>query len=291
MFCNINTAPLSTVKSVASLLSAAEMLENDLPDISGSFITYAFMLCEDHFSKNPTNPIIDESFSELKDLSTISTVSSAKELEQFGDSILAAADDSPLPNEMYRLAYLSYAATSIHGSTSHRVNQKMKRIETKILPQANDFQNQNLYQHTNIQRIPTHPPTTNYMNHNFNNNFSLNGIPQQPNYLPKQTFSQPSQISDPSMITIPSYPKIESPHFDRIKDQAQNHEPNQHSSQKTNHADTSHPHPIQNQTKIPESQKKCKELVEIAKVAFKNGSLKVAYAAMAAAIKELEKKP
>lgn len=288
MFCNINTTPLSTVKSVASLLSAAEMLESSLPDISGSFITYAFMLCEDHFSRNPTNALIDESFSELKDLSTISTISSAKELEQFGDSILAAADDSTLPNEMYRLAYLSYSATSIHGPTSHRVNQKMKRIESRISPQRNDLQSQNnMYQQTNMHTIPNQPPVTTYGNYpnnfnlNSNNNYSLNNIPQQPASMYGQNFAQPNQVSDNSMLVMPSYPKIESPHFDRINKEQSKQQPNLGV-----HTDSSHSQPIKKEKN--ESSKKCKELVEIAKVAFKNGSLKVAYAAMAAAIKELE---
>lgn len=264
MFCGINTAPLSVVKSVQSLLSAAEMLASTLPNISGSFINYAFLLCDDYFSKNQSTPESIESFNKLKSVLTKCKISNAKELEQFGDSILAAAEDSSLPNEMYRLAYLSYAATSIHGPASQRVNQKIKRMESKIFAQPNP-QNQNIqYQQSNSQNAPI-------QNYPVNNN----GIPQ---------------TAHPSMVTIPSYPKIDGPEFNNIPNPPQTFG----YSQKPPPSNVQYPQissqENHSQTKKTDDNNKCKQLIEIARLAFKNGSLNVAYAAMSAAIKELDKK-
>ena len=92
---------------------------------------------------------------------------------------------------------------------------------------------------------------------------------------------------------MPNYPSIQDPRFDINPPKAPAtlyNQQQQPSSQKQNHTNAAHAQPTQNKTQKTEAQKKCQELVEIAKVAFKNGSLAVAYAAMSAAIKELETK-
>ena len=141
---DLNIAPLAVVDSVPALLSAAEMLNDvsELEGISDSFITYADQLCQDYFANHPPNDEQLESYKQLRDASTIAGTASNEELENFGDRIMAEAEDSTLPDEMLRLAYLSYASTSIHGPISDRINKKLKRIENKMnRSNANDNKN------------------------------------------------------------------------------------------------------------------------------------------------------
>ncbi|OHT14278.1 hypothetical protein TRFO_15458 [Tritrichomonas foetus] len=282
MFCNINSVPLSVVNSVPSLLSAAEMLEDSFPDVSGSFITYAFMLCDDYFSKNETNAEIDDSFSELKDLSTISTACSAKELEQFGDSILAASEDSQHPQEMNRLAYLAYAATSIHGAPSKRISQKMKRIESKIDPSQNTNQNTGNDSYNSRPVFPVYPTEgIQYFDPHGN-------VPSKPQYASSDAANvQNYQKAQPSSF------HYQSP--DQISPQNSHQNYNQQHQTVDYGQVNSSGHDEQQQDILcepvevkPHVRSKCEELVEISRLAFKNGSFPVAYAALTMAIAEVD---
>ena len=132
MLQDFRPEPLGCVPSVLSLISAAKMFEEDQPDLSGTFICFAFSLCNDYFSHHPSSPEIDQAFLDLRDLSVLATISTEKELEQFGDSLYAAAEDSDYPPQMYSLAYLCYASVSIHGPLPERTLKKIKRVEAKV---------------------------------------------------------------------------------------------------------------------------------------------------------------
>lgn len=253
MFSNINTTPLAVVPSVPAILSAAEMLEDQFPDIAGSFIQYATLLCEDYFSKHPSNPEIDRSMKDLQELnasiSEISIRSTAKELEQFGDSLIATADITDLPTEMTRLVYLLYGATSIYGKISDKVNKKMQKLEIRLSSSS--------VPPPTIQ--PSHQP------------------PQMPVYPKFEDISQTPTVSHSAGINYPSLNDLKMDNHPDISNAKGFHYPNFDLL-------TSSTTTAQN----PNNHNKIKELVQIASVAFKKGSLNVAYAAMTAALTQME---
>ncbi|KAH0791173.1 hypothetical protein GPJ56_004912 [Histomonas meleagridis] len=162
MLQNFHPEPLGCVPSVLSLISAAKMLEEDQPDLSGTFLCYAFSLCNDYFSQHPSSPEIDKVFLELKDLTALATISTEKELEQYGDSLYAAAEDSDYPPQMYSLAYLCYASVSIHGPLPERTFKKAKRVEAKVSSYIQPQPQPQQIQQNNYNNNTTDVPTVSY---------------------------------------------------------------------------------------------------------------------------------
>jgi hypothetical protein len=128
MFCGISTALFdSFVPSISALLSAAEMLQSRFPRIRGAFIRYAAGLIENHLVDIRNTAQFDAAFAPLRTMAQSATVAPVDELERFGNSLLAAGDPSTA-NEFYRLAYLAYCATSIHGPIPPRIGQKIAKL-------------------------------------------------------------------------------------------------------------------------------------------------------------------
>ena len=131
MFCAIDTSSLACVKSGPALISAAELLNQVAPVISGAFIQYAIQLCDAHFSVHGMPQNATE-YTKLKQLVTYYQIASSHDLDRFADSLMACLGMSKAPKDLEKLAYLCYAAKSIHGPISAKTQGQIKALEDRI---------------------------------------------------------------------------------------------------------------------------------------------------------------
>jgi hypothetical protein len=124
------------VQSLPALLSGAQLLNPIAPSISGAFIRYASALIENQLAQNGSNSSLDTAFSPFRKFSSSSACASARELERFGDGLIAAVGGS-FAVDFIRLAYLCYAACSLHGELPARVRQKLEQWERRVVDSGN----------------------------------------------------------------------------------------------------------------------------------------------------------
>jgi hypothetical protein len=136
MYFGIPTDDLACVPCVPALLSAAEMVLPVSMPIAGSFVHFSVCLCNNHFADHPSTPQNDAAYLKLRDLSKTAPLPSAKEIEQFGDSLFAYSSDSPLAPRLVSLVYLCYAATSMFADLTPKVKNKLRRVEADVTGQA-----------------------------------------------------------------------------------------------------------------------------------------------------------
>lgn len=154
MYSGVNSTDLSMIPSVPALLSAAEVIGGVAPEVSGAFLNYALYITDHYFNEHPISPNQHATYQQLTKMSRAVQIGSAKKLERFGDSITLIADDTQIQTHMYRLAYLAYAATSIHGFISTRVETKMQ----KVIPKINQIE-PNVAQQSPGQQVAAPPAT------------------------------------------------------------------------------------------------------------------------------------
>lgn len=143
MFCAVDTGALASVKSVPALVSAAELLNQLAPVISGAFIQYAIKLCDAHFAVHGL-PLDTSEYTKLKQLVTFYQIASSEDLDRFADSLMASLETSKAPEDLEKLAYLCYAAKCIHGPLSAKTQGQIKALEDRISArgQGNGFTEQ-----------------------------------------------------------------------------------------------------------------------------------------------------
>ena len=250
MYCSVDTAPFSSIPGAQALISASEMLSTVYPKISGSFLHYASALIQNSLATIPLTPNLNTAKQQLFTACQYAPHASPAELEQFGDSLLTGAD-GPLSNALYDLAYLSYAATTLYKPISDRITTKIQKTQKKKSGESI----------TPTQGFPYSPS-----NNQYDQSSSLPNVPYTDfnQGLPQFTPGTPQFNQGPPQFT-PS-------------NDAQNN--------------FNLPPFLQQsglQLNLDEHQQSILQLIELAKSEFKNGSKEIAYTAMLAAIKELEK--
>ncbi|OHS94548.1 hypothetical protein TRFO_39280 [Tritrichomonas foetus] len=128
MYFEVDTNIFRDVPGVPALLSAAEMLQQKLPEISGVFARYAAGLVQNHLAQNGSSPDRDAAFSALNSKVGRCQCADARELERFADALVASSD-GPYSSDFIKLAYLSYTAMSLFGALPSRIITKMSKTE------------------------------------------------------------------------------------------------------------------------------------------------------------------
>ena len=261
MYHQINTYVFNNIPGVPALISASELLSSLNPQISGSFLHYAEALVENSMAINGSNSELESAYAQLAAVSQYSPHSNPQQLEFFADSLITAAEGS-VALDLYELAYLAYACTSLYGPLSKRVSNKIQKVEP-CLSQAVQFTSNNKNNNLNYNNYTN--DANDYQNHqnnqnNTNNTFS-NNYPNINNYniqvsdnqnaLPD--FLNPQSNSSNSKSSVPVFMQDSSIQFD-----------------------------------LDPNQQKALDLIELARIQFKQGSKEVAYSALVAAIKELQ---
>jgi hypothetical protein len=114
------------------------LLKSVAPPISGALLRYASGLLENELAQTGSNATLDSAFSPLRNLSASLPCASARDLERFGDALLAASS-GPFSLDFYRFAYLCYAAYSFHGELPLRLSQKLAKCEHIITDGSPDL--------------------------------------------------------------------------------------------------------------------------------------------------------
>ena len=127
-FCGLNTQLFESVPCLGALLSAAEMLQQTSPLISGAFMKYANALIENYLAQTGSTDELDAALAPFTQRANAAQAASARDLERFGDALVAAAEDDTAV-DFHKIAYLCYTATSIYGVMTSRVMQKMSKAE------------------------------------------------------------------------------------------------------------------------------------------------------------------
>ena len=127
-FCGLNTQLFESVPCLGALLSAAEMLQQTSPTISGAFMKYANALIENYLAQTGSTEELDAALAPFTQRANAVQAASARDLERFGDALVAAAEDDTAV-DFHKIAYLCYTATSIYGVMTSRVMQKMSKAE------------------------------------------------------------------------------------------------------------------------------------------------------------------
>ena len=127
-FCGLNTQLFESVPCLGALLSAAEMLQQTSPLISGAFMKYANALIENYLAQTGSTNELDAALAPFTQRANAAQAASARDLERFGDALVAAAEDDTAV-DFHKIAYLCYTATSIYGVMTSRVMQKMSKAE------------------------------------------------------------------------------------------------------------------------------------------------------------------
>lgn len=131
MFCGIDTSALAFVKSVPALISAAELLNQVAPVISGAFLQYAVTLCDAYFVEHSIS-FNQIEYLKLKQLVSYYQIASSEDLDRFADSLLAKLSTCKAPEELERLAYLCYISKSIYGPITPQTEAQIKNLESQI---------------------------------------------------------------------------------------------------------------------------------------------------------------
>lgn len=265
MYCGINTQIFKDIPCISGIVSAAEMLLPRYPTIAGSFLQYATGLVQNYLSQAGSTPELDQAYSMLKQVTSNCQFANPKDLESFGDCLVASANE-PYTADFYRLAYVAYASTSFYGQISTRVLNKIANTQqylnldsTNVSLQftqgiSSQFPGGGPPQFTPYGSTPNGPPQ-----------FTPNGPPQftpngPPQFTPfgdtKSTSTLPKQAPSNSTYNqgFPQYP----------------------TNITTNNASNPNANPL--------------KLAEMAKNAMDSGNNDMALSLIYAAMKELEKK-
>lgn len=179
MYCGIDTTLFKDIPGVQGILSAAEFLNSSQSQIAGAFIHYASSLVQNYLAKAGSTPELDQAFSALKQTAAIFPAANQKDLEIFGDKLVASASGT-FSSDFYRIGYIAYAAISLYGSLPPRILNKIS----------------NAQQHMGIDETSAAPYGNNQLSSNGPPLFTPNGPPQfTPNGPPQFTPSVPQQFS------------------------------------------------------------------------------------------------
>ena len=179
MYCGIDTTLFKDIPGVQGILSAAEFLNSSQSQIAGAFIHYASSLVQNYLAKAGSTPELDQAFSALKQTAAIFPAANQKDLEIFGDKLVASASGT-FSSDFYRIGYIAYAAISLYGSLPPRILNKIS----------------NAQQQMGIDETSAAPYGNNQLSSNGPPLFTPNGPPQfTPNGPPQFTPSVPQQFS------------------------------------------------------------------------------------------------
>lgn len=274
VFYGIDTSLFQDVHGVSALLSAAEMLSKQSPEISSAFIQFAAGLVENFLIQTGSSPEHDEAFAPLIKLSNEmkeTTKTSAKAVERFADALIAASDGQNAI-DFCRLAYLAYSSCSIFGRVHQRVLLKLAKVETMIGVEKNNL---NLTFSSAVDEVDEYQSSS-----------PLSAIQSQDfqNSQEQQTQELPAAQQPTSPQMPPQQPIFQPPPFQPIPQNIQSPQPQ-------NDNQTANVNNINQPVATNESDTKTIErLAEIAKDAFSAGQMDIALTALNAAISELQKK-
>ena len=130
-YLGVNTRLFEGVPSLGAILSAAEMLQQKCPLISGALVKYAVALIENNLAQVGSTQELDAALAPLAQRAGASHAAGARDLERFGDALVAAAVDD-YAVDFYKLGYLCYTATSIYGPLTTRLQQKLSKAENLL---------------------------------------------------------------------------------------------------------------------------------------------------------------
>ncbi|KAH0787022.1 polycystic kidney disease protein 1-like 3 [Histomonas meleagridis] len=134
MYCGIDASHFKEVNGIAVVLSAAEMLKGSFPNMQGTFLHYAAELIKKVIPNAESMPEKSVDMMTLNAMADGAACASVEELEKFGDALVSAAlTNASLAGELKRVAYVAYAATSLHGPISPVIQNKMQSIEGGLL--------------------------------------------------------------------------------------------------------------------------------------------------------------
>ena len=262
VFYGIDTSLFQDVHGVSALLSAAEMLSKQSPQISSAFVQFAAGLVENYLTQTGSSAEHDEAFAPLMKLSNQmkeNTKTSAAVVERFADALIAASDGQTAI-DFCRLAYLAYNSMSIFGQVPQRVLLKLSKVETMIGVGKHDL---NLTFSSALDETDYQSP-------------SQTQEIQQSQYIPTQTTQQlpqpPPYNPPPAHYFENSQSTLSTQNIPTPNDTA-NDSDNDFNEQEPKKADT----------------KTIESLAQIAKDAFSAGQMDVALTAINAAIAELQK--
>jgi hypothetical protein len=128
MESGFNPSFFPQLPSLPALLSACTLLKGPSPPVSGALAHYACALVESHLAANGSNPRFDAAFAPLRAFASALPCAPACDLERFADALMGASARG-FAQEFHGLAYLAYAACSLHGDLSPRVQQKLAKCE------------------------------------------------------------------------------------------------------------------------------------------------------------------
>lgn len=129
MFFGISQDDIKTITGLAPALSVAEMLSARYPSISNAFLQYSSQLVENSiivYEKDKKlieiKKIIDSKINGTK-------IASVSELEKFADHLVHRFSKNPTIPELPKIAYMTYAVTSIFGPLQPEISKKMVAAE------------------------------------------------------------------------------------------------------------------------------------------------------------------
>ena len=138
-FWDIPPQVLLDIKGALPAISAAEMLEQSQPQISASLATYALQLIDNVVVTFGESPELSDARQKILAHVAGKQLADTKMLDRFGSSLYMAAESSPNKSELMGLAYLAYAASSIHGPMKKSVMQRLLKAEKGISPESVSF--------------------------------------------------------------------------------------------------------------------------------------------------------
>lgn len=199
VYYGIDTSLFQDVQGVSALLSAAEMLSKQSPEISSAFIQYSAGLVENYLIQTGSSSEHDEAYAPLIKLSNemkSTTKTSAKAVERFGDALIAASDGQNAI-DFCRLAYLAYSSCSIFGRVPQRVLLKLAKVEAMIGVEKNNL---NLTYSSVVDEIDEYQssaPLSASQSQNLQNNNQFENQQKQ------QQPPQPQQLQQPPFMPVP----------------------------------------------------------------------------------------
>ncbi|KAK8890088.1 hypothetical protein M9Y10_034847 [Tritrichomonas musculus] len=267
VFYGIDTSLFQDVHGVSALLSAAEMLSKQSPQISSAFVQFAAGLVENYLTQTGSSAEHDEAFAPLMKLSNQmkeNTKTSAAVVERFADALIAASDGQTAI-DFCRLAYLAYNSMSIFGQVPQRVLLKLSKVETMIGVGKHDL---NLTFSSALDETDYQSPsqTQEIQQSQYIPTQTTQQLPQPPQFQPPPYNPPPAHYLENSQSTL-STQNIPTPN------DTANDSDNDFNEQEPKKADT----------------KTIESLAQIAKDAFSAGQMDVALTAINAAIAELQK--
>lgn len=126
---------IQDVKGLIPVVSVAEMLKDSCPRISTTFYYYAYQLLDNHIITFGEDPTLIEYRNNIFQKVNLKMIVPANDLELFGDKLISFSTKSHNSQELKYIAYLAYAATTIHGPLNKKIGMKLAEYDPTSINQ------------------------------------------------------------------------------------------------------------------------------------------------------------